>query len=60
VPRIALGFTQPPTQWVPGALSLGVKRPGHAADHSLPSSAKINESVELYLHFPNKPSWHGA
>jgi hypothetical protein len=26
--RLALGTTQPPIQWVPGALSLGVKRPG--------------------------------
>jgi hypothetical protein len=25
---MALGPTQPPIQWVPGALSLGVKRPG--------------------------------
>jgi hypothetical protein len=28
---------------VPGALSLGVKRPGREADHSPPSSAKIKE-----------------
>jgi hypothetical protein len=26
--------TQPPIQWVPGALSLGVKRPGREADQS--------------------------
>jgi hypothetical protein len=26
--RTALGPTQPPIQWVPGALTLGVKRPG--------------------------------
>jgi hypothetical protein len=32
--RPALGFTQPPIQWVPGALSPGVKRPGREADHS--------------------------
>jgi hypothetical protein len=35
--RTALGPTQPPIQWVPGALSLGVKRPGREADHSPPS-----------------------
>jgi hypothetical protein len=29
--RTALGPTQPPIQWIPGALSLGVKRPGHEA-----------------------------
>jgi hypothetical protein len=41
--RTALGPTQPPMQWVPGALSLGVKRPGREADHSTPSSAEVNE-----------------
>jgi hypothetical protein len=25
---------QPPIQWVPGAISLGVKRPGRETDHS--------------------------
>jgi hypothetical protein len=39
----ALGPTQPPIQWVLGALSLGVKRPGHEADHSPPSSAEVKE-----------------
>jgi len=29
-----LGPTQLPIQWVPEAFSLGVKRPGHEADHS--------------------------
>jgi len=41
--RTALGPTQPPIQWVPGVLSLGVKRPGREADHSPPSSAEVNE-----------------
>jgi hypothetical protein len=31
-------------QWVPGVLSLGVKRPGHEADHSRPSSAKVKNA----------------
>jgi hypothetical protein len=44
--------TQPPIQWVPGALSLGVKRVGREADHSPPSSAEIKEFVELYFHSP--------
>jgi hypothetical protein len=35
--RTALGPTQPPIQWVPGSLSLGVKRLGCEADHSPPS-----------------------
>jgi len=48
--RTAHGPTQPPIQWIPGALSLGVKWPGHEADHSPPSSAEIKECMELYLH----------
>jgi hypothetical protein len=58
--RTALGPTQPRIQWVSGALSLGVKRPGREADHSPPSSAEVKECVELYLHSPNTSSWRGA
>jgi len=36
-----------PIQWVPGALSLGVKRPDREADHLSPSSAEVKEGVEL-------------
>jgi hypothetical protein len=43
-----------------GALSLGLKRPGLEADHSPPSSAKVKECVELYLHSPNTSSWRGV
>jgi hypothetical protein len=50
--RTVLVSTQPAIQWVLGALSLGVKRPGREADHSPPSSAEVKEWVELYLHFP--------
>jgi hypothetical protein len=42
--RMALGPTQPPIQWVPGALSLGVKWPGCEADHSPPSSAEVKNA----------------
>jgi hypothetical protein len=35
---------QPPIQWVPGALSLGVKRPGREADHSPPPSAEVKNT----------------
>jgi hypothetical protein len=42
--RTALGPTQPPIQWAPGALSLGVKRPGREADHSPPSSAEVKNA----------------
>jgi hypothetical protein len=31
--RLSKGPTQPPIQRVPGAVSPGVKRPGHEADH---------------------------
>jgi hypothetical protein len=41
--RPASGPTQPPIQWVPGALSFGVKRPGCEANHSPPSSAEVKE-----------------
>jgi hypothetical protein len=33
--------TQPPIQWVPGVLSLGVKRPVREDDHFPPSSAEV-------------------
>jgi hypothetical protein len=56
----ALGPTQPPMQWVLGALSVGLKRPVREADHSPPCSAEVKECVELYLHSPNTPSWCGA
>jgi hypothetical protein len=50
-PHQALGPTQPPIQWVPEALSLGVKRPGCEADHSLPSSAEV-KVVWCYTSIP--------
>jgi hypothetical protein len=56
VSRPALKPTQPPIQWVLGALSLGIKRPGREADHSPPSSDEVKECVEVYLHSPNTPS----
>jgi hypothetical protein len=42
--RTALEPTQPPIQWVPGALSLGVKRPEREADNSPPSSAEVKST----------------
>jgi hypothetical protein len=57
--RMALGHTQPPIQWVPGVLSLGVKLQGREAHHSPPISAEVKERVELYLHSPNTPPWCG-
>jgi hypothetical protein len=48
--RTALGPTQTPIQWVPRAISLGVKRPGREADNSASSTAEVKECVELYIH----------
>jgi hypothetical protein len=44
VSRLALRPMQPPVQWVPGALSQGVKRPGIEADHSSPPSAEVKNA----------------
>jgi hypothetical protein len=41
--RTALGPIQPTIQWIKGALSLGVKRPGREADHSPPSNLEVKE-----------------
>jgi hypothetical protein len=49
--RTALGPTQPPIQWVLGALSLGVKRSGREADHSPPFSAEV-KNVWSYTSTP--------
>jgi hypothetical protein len=53
--RPALRSTQPPIQWVPRALSLGVKRPGRKVDHSPPTSAEVKKmwiytSTPIRLH----------
>jgi hypothetical protein len=42
--RPPLGPTQPPIQWVPGALFTGVKRPVREADYSPPSSAEVKNA----------------
>lgn len=49
--RPALGSTEPPSEWVPRALSPGVERPGSEADHS-PSSAEAKKNVDLNRHSP--------
>jgi hypothetical protein len=57
--RTALEPTQPPIQWVPGALSLGVKRPEREADHSPTSSAEVKNAWS-YPPLPSTSSWRGA
>jgi hypothetical protein len=42
--RPALGPTQPPIQWVPGALSLGVKGTGREDNHLHPSRAEVKNA----------------
>jgi hypothetical protein len=42
--RPALGPTHPPNQWEPGALSLGLKRPGREADQSPSTSTEIKKT----------------
>jgi hypothetical protein len=53
VSRTALRPTQPPILllWVPGSISLGVKRPGREADHSPPSSAEV-QNAWIYTSIP--------
>jgi hypothetical protein len=40
----ALGFTQPPIQWVPGALSPGLQLAGREADHSPPTTTEAKKT----------------
>jgi hypothetical protein len=42
--RTALEPTQPPIQWVQGALSPKVERPGRETNHSSPSSAEVKNA----------------
>jgi hypothetical protein len=57
--RLALGSAQIPIQWVPGAFSLGVKRPGREVDHSPPTSADVKK-MWIYTSTPYTPSWRSA
>jgi hypothetical protein len=57
--RPALGSTQPPIQWVPGALSAAVKRPGREANHLPPASAEVKK-MWIYRSTPHTPLWRSA
>jgi hypothetical protein len=57
--RPALGLNQPPFQWVPVALSLGVKRQGREADHSPPFSAEVKNEWR-YTSTPLYQCLHGV
>jgi hypothetical protein len=56
---MALKPAQPLIQFVTAATFLRAMQPGREAAHS-PSSAAVKECVELYLHSPRTPSWHGV
>jgi hypothetical protein len=58
-PRPALGHTQPPIQWVPGALSMGVKRPGLELTTHLHLVPRLR-MCEAMSPLPNTPSWRDA
>jgi hypothetical protein len=60
VSRPAVGFTQPPVQWVPGGggpFPGGKARQGRDADQSPPSSAEVVNEYELYVLSPQAPPW---
>jgi hypothetical protein len=49
-----------PASYPMGNRGSGSKAAGREADHSTPSSAKVKERVELYIHSPNMPSSRGG
>jgi hypothetical protein len=49
--RPALGPTQPAIQWVPGALSPGIKRQERETDYSSPTSAEVKK-IWIYASTP--------
>jgi hypothetical protein len=53
--RPAVGFTQPPIQWVLGPLSPGVKRQGREADDSPPTSAEVKKMWIYHIYIPPPP-----
>jgi hypothetical protein len=57
--RLTLEPTQPPIQWVPGALSPGVKQPWREADHSPLFSVEVKNGGGIPPLF-HTSSWRGA
>jgi hypothetical protein len=55
----ALGSAQPPNQWVPGTISIGVQQPGHEADHSPPSNVEVKNGGAMPP-LLQISSWHSA
>jgi hypothetical protein len=57
--RPVLAPTQPPIEWVTGALSPGIKRKGREADHSPPTTADVKKNEFIYP-LPHTSSWRSA
>jgi hypothetical protein len=55
--RLTVVPTEPPIQWVPGSLFLGVKQPGCGFDHPPPSNTEVKIRVELYFYPPLGFQW---
>jgi hypothetical protein len=55
--NLAMGPTQPPIQWAPGVLSLGIKQPRCEANNSTPSSAEVKNAWRYTATTPNTPSY---
>jgi hypothetical protein len=54
VSRHAIGSTGPHVQWVPEALSPGVKWPGHESNYSPPSNAEIKNGWSYTSTLPKR------
>jgi hypothetical protein len=57
--KLALGFNQPPVQMLARDFSPGVKRPGHEADHSPPTSARSIKCGSIHP-LPHTHSWRSS
>jgi hypothetical protein len=51
-----LGPSQPPLQWVPGNVYLGVKWLGREADRSPPTSAEV---INMWIYTSTPPAFFG-
>ena len=56
-----MGLTQPPIEWVLGAVSLTAKQPFREVNKSPPFSAEV-KNMWRYKHTPrlHTPSWRGS
>jgi hypothetical protein len=55
----ALGSIPPLINWIPGILSPGVKRSGHEAEHSPPSSGEVKSGGAI-TPLSHTYSWRGV